>query len=61
MYQVSDTSEGGWGAHSAPDIRHPKEKLAVAIARELVMRPLWAASDVNRSSKDLDNISDSET
>ena len=54
-------SESGWGTHSAPDIRHPEEKLAVAIAGELVMRPLWAASDVNRSSKDLGDISDSET
>ena len=54
-------SESGWGTHSALDLRHPEEKLAVAIAGELVMRPLWAASDVNRSSKDLDDISDSET
>ena len=47
-------SESGWGTHSAPDLRHPEEKLAVAIAGKLVMRPLWAASDVNRSEKDLD-------
>ena len=32
----------------------PGGKLAVAIAGKLVMRPLWAASDVNRSEKDLD-------
>ena len=54
-------SESGWGTHSASDLIHPEEKLTVAIAGELVMRPLWAASDVNRSSKDLDDISDSET
>ena len=48
-------SESGWGTHSAPDdVRHPEEKLAVAIAWKLVMRPLRAASDVNRSDKDLD-------
>ena len=54
-------SESGWGTRSAPDLRHREEKLAVAIEGELAMRPLWAASDVNRSSKDLDNISDCET
>ncbi len=40
-------SEIGWGTHSAPDARHLEEKLAVAITGNLVMRPLWAASDVN--------------
>ena len=47
-------SESGWGTHSAPDVRHPEEKLAVAIAGKLAMRPLRAASDVSRSGKDLD-------
>ena len=47
-------SESGWGTHSAPDVRHPEEKLVVAIAGKLAMRPLRAASDVSRSSKDLD-------
>ena len=32
-------SESGWETHSAPDVRHPEEKLAVAIAGKLVMRP----------------------
>ena len=49
------------GLNPEADVRHPEEQLAVAIAGKLVMRPLWAASDVNRSSKDLDDISDSET
>ncbi len=44
-----------------PDAGQPEEKLVVAIAGELIMRPLWAASDVNRSSKGLDFISDYET
>ncbi len=52
-------SESGWGAHFAPDVRHPEEKLAVATAGKLVMRPFCAASGVNRSSKDLDKNSDS--
>ncbi len=52
-------SESGWGTHSAPDVRNPEEKLAVAIAGKLVMR--WAASDVNRSGLGLNYISDSET
>ena len=51
-WRAPKPSESGWGTHSAPDLRHPEEKLAVAIAGKLVMRPLWAASDVNRSSKD---------
>ncbi len=54
-------SESGWGTHSAPNVRHPEEKQSVTLAGKLVMRPLWAASDVNRSSEDLDFISDSET
>ena len=33
-------SESGWGTHSAPDVRHPEEKLAVVMARKLAMRPL---------------------
>ena len=47
-------SESGWRTQSAPDVRHPEEKLAVAIAGKLAMRPLRAASDVSRSGKDLD-------
>ena len=54
MVPTPKPSESGWGTHSAPDLRHPEEKLAVEIAGKLVMRPLWAASDVNRSDKDLD-------
>ena len=52
-------SESGWETHFAPDVRHPEEKLAVATAGKLVMRPFCAASGVNRSSKDLDKNSDS--
>ena len=39
-----EPSESGWGTHSAPDVRHPEEKLAKAIERKLSMRPLRAAS-----------------
>ena len=46
--------ESGWETHSAPDVRQPEEKLAVAIAGKLAMRPLRAAFDVSRSGKDLD-------
>ena len=42
-------SESGWETHSAPDVIHSEEKLAVAIAGKLAMRPLRAASDVDRT------------
>ena len=47
-------SESGWRTQSAPDVRHPEEKLAVVIAGKLAICPLRAASDVNRSGNGLD-------
>ncbi len=46
----------GFETHSALDVRHPVEKLEAAVAIVLATRPLWAASDVNRSGKGLDFV-----